>query len=82
MAKQAEEEKTVSNKKKQWIQGATLCLIAYDIIAVNAAYFLALWIRFDCQFIHSLEHGMNLGQCTVRTGYHGNSIVAVLIGLL
>lgn len=28
----------------------TLCLMAYDILAVNAAYFLALWLRFDCSF--------------------------------
>ena len=27
-----------------------LLLVAYDIIAVNAAYFLALWFRFDCRF--------------------------------
>ncbi len=27
-----------------------LLLIAYDVIAVNVAYFLALWFRFDCQF--------------------------------
>lgn len=25
-------------------------LVLYDIVAVNAAYFLALWVRFDCQF--------------------------------
>ena len=50
MIKQAEEEKTVLNNKRKQIQGATLCLILYDILAVNAAYFLALWIRFDCQF--------------------------------
>ena len=28
----------------------TILLIVYDLVAVNAAYFLALWIRFDCQF--------------------------------
>lgn len=28
----------------------TLFLILYDIIAVSGAYFLALWIRFDCSF--------------------------------
>ena len=27
-------------------------LIAYDILAVNAAYFLALWFRFDCLYSH------------------------------
>lgn len=25
-----------------------LALVAYDVMAVNAAYFLALWFRFDC----------------------------------
>ena len=28
----------------------TLCLMAYDILAVNIAYFMALWLRFDCSF--------------------------------
>ena len=28
----------------------SLFLILYDIIAVTAAYFLALWLRFDCSF--------------------------------
>lgn len=31
-------------------QKINLYLMAYDIIAMNAAYFLALWIRFDCRF--------------------------------
>ena len=26
----------------------SLLLVAYDIIAVTAAYFAALWFRFDC----------------------------------
>ncbi len=25
-------------------------LVLYDIVALNAAYFIALWIRFDCMF--------------------------------
>ena len=25
-------------------------LVVYDVIAVNLAYFLALWFRFDCMF--------------------------------
>ena len=33
---------------KHW-HFVTLVLLIYDIIAVNAAYFLALWFRFDCQ---------------------------------
>ena len=27
-------------------------LVLYDVVAVNAAYFLALWFRFDCVFSH------------------------------
>ncbi|MEE1314621.1 MAG: nucleoside-diphosphate sugar epimerase/dehydratase [Faecalimonas sp.] len=34
---------------KHW-QVINIGLLLYDIIAVNAAYFLALWLRFDCQF--------------------------------
>ncbi|CVI73564.1 UDP-N-acetyl-alpha-D-glucosamine C6 dehydratase [Clostridiales bacterium CHKCI001] len=34
---------------KHWHIIAVL-LIAYDVIAVNMAYFLALWFRFDCIF--------------------------------
>lgn len=28
----------------------SLCLVIYDVIAVNAAYFLGLWFRFDCTY--------------------------------
>ena len=38
-----------THSMKRW-QGISMILVAYDIIAVNAAYFLALWFRFDCQF--------------------------------
>ncbi|MBQ3817448.1 MAG: polysaccharide biosynthesis protein [Clostridia bacterium] len=34
---------------KHW-QLITLCLVLYDVVAVSAAYFLALWLRFDCRF--------------------------------
>ena len=27
-----------------------LCLILYDFVSMHAAYFLALWTRFDCQY--------------------------------
>ena len=39
------------NKKKMehW-QVVTLLLMAYDFFAIVASYFLALWIRFDCEF--------------------------------
>ena len=28
----------------------TLILVVFDIVAVNLAYFLGLWLRFDCRF--------------------------------
>lgn len=28
----------------------SIWLIIYDIIVANGAYFLALWVRFDCHF--------------------------------
>lgn len=28
----------------------SLCLVIYDIFVSNAAFFLALWVRFDCRF--------------------------------
>ncbi len=31
-------------------QGIALLLFIYDMLAVNGAYFLALWLRFDCRF--------------------------------
>lgn len=34
---------------KHWKRVA-FYLVAYDLLAVNAAYFLALWLRFDCHF--------------------------------
>ena len=36
-------------KIKHW-HIITLGLIVYDVLAVNIAYFLALWLRFDCRF--------------------------------
>ena len=39
--------------------GVSGLLVMYDIVAVNAAYFLALWLRFDCSF--SKIPGLYLG---------------------
>jgi len=36
-------------KLEHW-QIIAIYLAVYDAIAVNAAYFLALWIRFDCRY--------------------------------
>ena len=38
-----------SSLRGHWKKVAFL-LVCYDIIAVNLSYFLALWLRFDCQF--------------------------------
>ena len=42
--------KWIKNQRifEHW-QIVSLLLAAYDMIAVNAAYFLALWFRFDCR---------------------------------
>ena len=46
-------EKSTNKKKRisleHWNMVA-LYLMLYDFLAVNGAYFLALWLRFDCQF--------------------------------
>ena len=44
-------KKTERKKRKleHW-QVISLYLIIYDVIAVNAAYFLGLWFRFDCTY--------------------------------
>ena len=46
-------EKTAKKKTgyslKHW-QGVALLLVIYDAIVVNGAYFMALWLRFDCSF--------------------------------
>lgn len=34
---------------RHW-QGVAIILALYDIVAVNFAYFLSLWFRFDCRF--------------------------------
>jgi FlaA1/EpsC-like NDP-sugar epimerase len=34
-------------KLEHW-QIIAMCMMAYDIVAVNVSYFIALWLRFDC----------------------------------
>ncbi len=34
-----------------------IMLLIYDVIAVNLAYFLALWLRFDCQINELIKGG-------------------------
>lgn len=43
----------MKSKKKLHIehwQIVSLGLVIYDILAINIAYFIALWLRFDCKF--------------------------------
>ncbi|MDO4277122.1 MAG: nucleoside-diphosphate sugar epimerase/dehydratase [Eubacteriales bacterium] len=47
---------TGSKKKLQHWQIIAMYLLIYDVIAVNAAYFLALWVRFDCMYSHIPRH--------------------------
>lgn len=42
--------KKLEKKKIEHWQVISLYLVVYDIIAVNLAYLLALWFRFDCRF--------------------------------
>ena len=53
----SQEEEIQGNKKKRFQHWhlITFYLMVYDVIAVNASYFIALWIRFDCQFSHIEE---------------------------
>lgn len=37
-------------------QMIAIWLVIYDIVAVNAAYFIALWLRFDCRFSAIPDH--------------------------
>ena len=42
-----------SHSKRHFIehwQKNAVWLVIYDLIAVNLAYFLAIWLRFDCQY--------------------------------
>lgn len=39
-----------SKRKLEHWQVIALYLAIYDVIAVNAAYFLGLWFRFDCRY--------------------------------
>ena len=44
-----EEELSTLHGLRHW-QGVAIILACYDIVAVNLAYFLSLWFRFDCHF--------------------------------
>lgn len=44
---------------KSGINTISLMLLLYDILAINLAYFVALWLRFDCQFTAIPERYLN-----------------------
>ena len=58
--KQIPTESTNANNGTQSVQGndlrgsgwsmVSLLLVFYDVVAVNLAYFLSLWLRYDCQY--------------------------------
>ncbi len=37
-------------------QGIAIMLMIYDVLVVNGAYFMALWLRFDCNFSEIPAH--------------------------
>lgn len=47
--RQSNQTHRVHSRIRHW-QVVNVGLMVYDILAVNAAYFLALWFRFDCMF--------------------------------
>lgn len=57
-AKESKRDKYTAGKQigGKWLQKIqsrhmiTLLLVLYDVLAVNASYFFALWIRFECRF--------------------------------
>lgn len=44
------ERKNIKKHILEHWQVINIGLMVYDILAVNAAFFLALWVRFDCRF--------------------------------
>lgn len=53
MSKQMTERENIHEKKKAGLQHwqlITFYLVMYDVAAVCASYFIALWIRFDCRY--------------------------------
>lgn len=85
-------QKTERKKRKleHW-QVIALYLMIYDVIAVNAAYFLGLWFRFDCTYSAipgeylsaylKLHHGiqyslfLSFGHCASITAYGASQAI-------
>lgn len=48
--KEHDEHRKLKHTAFEQIHIATIMLILYDIITVTIAYYIALWLRFDCRF--------------------------------
>lgn len=53
--KEKKTQKYQKPKMGHW-QIVNLGLLCYDVLVVNAAFFLALWLRFDCRFSEIPEY--------------------------
>ncbi len=42
-------QQEVKRRSRHW-KAVSLYLVVYDIVAVTLAFFVALWLRFDCQY--------------------------------
>ena len=51
-----QQEKEARRGAVQHWQIITVLLVLFDAVAVNAAYFLALWFRFDCRVLNIHEY--------------------------
>lgn len=45
---------------KRGMNTISFLLLFYDIVAINLSYFIALWLRFDCQFSQIPDKYLNL----------------------
>ena len=52
---------------KKGMNVISLLLLVYDIVAINLAYFVALWLRFDCHFSQIPDKYMELAPAFIAT---------------
>ena len=70
-------DKKATNKNRPLLehwQMISVWLVIYDVISIAASYFLALWIRFDCQFSKIPDQYMK--------GYLGFIAIAVVFSVI
>ena len=63
---------------KSGMNTISLLLLLYDIVTVNLAYFIALWLRFDCKFSAIPEHYMEPA-CQIAPIYTVVMLVALAV---